>query len=105
MLSLGSERAENVVPAILSFFFHGIGYLFQGRFFKYFVSLAISTIIWYDFYALHLVGTTIGELQQGWFDMKPDASGVHHVLMALKAVADQDHPKLWYVLSLPTLSI
>jgi len=102
LLSMGSERAENLVPAILSFFFHGVGYLFQGRFFKFVFTLTASFVIWYDFYALHVVGATVGELTQGWFDLKTQASATHNVLMALKAFSEQDHKKLsslyWHTL-------
>jgi hypothetical protein len=94
LLSMGSERAENVVPAILSFFFHGVGYLFQGRFFKFIFTLTASFLIWYDFYALHVVGATVGQFTLGWFDLQTKATATHNVLMAMKAVAEQDHPTL-----------
>ena len=47
LLAMGNERAENVIPAILSFFFHGIGFLFQGRFLKFIFTVAVSSMIWY----------------------------------------------------------
>ena len=91
---ISSERAENLVPAILSFFFHGVGYLFQGRFFKFVFTLTVSFVIWYDFYALHVVGASVGEFIQGWVDLQTLASVTHNVLMALKAFAEMDHPKI-----------
>lgn len=109
MLSMGNERAENVVPAILSFFFHGIGYLFQGRFVKFMFTLAVSGLIWYDFFVMHVVNTTVGEVLEGWADLKPNASGVHNVLYALKAAAEMDHPKIsslyWHFVIFLTIHI
>ncbi len=96
VLAQGCERAENVIPAILSFFFHGVGYLFQGRIYKFVFTLAVSAAIWYDFYALHIVGTSVGEFTQGWLDLSNQAdSASTHVLSVLKSFADQDHPKIW----------
>jgi hypothetical protein len=46
LLAKGNERAENVIPAILSFFFHGIGFLFQGRLLRFIFTLAVSSMIW-----------------------------------------------------------
>jgi len=94
LLAMGNERAENVIPAILSFFFHGIGFLFQGRFLKFIFTVAVSSMIWYDFYALHVVGTTVGEFTRGWMDMSDANDGTKNIMMVLKAFATQDHPKL-----------
>ncbi len=95
LLAMGSERAENVIPAILSFFFHGIGYLFQGRFLKFAFTLAVSSAIWYDFYALNVVGSTVGEFTAGWLDLSNQAnSATSNILSVLKSFADQDHPKI-----------
>jgi hypothetical protein len=68
--------------------------LFQGRFFKFVFTLTVSFVIWYDFYALHVVGASVGEFIQGWVDLQTQASVTHNVLMVLKAFAEQDHPRI-----------